>query len=61
MMKSNAMLRGSSAGLAAVIQVDTTVGFLLDRQQAVDLAPIGSSPSGYVWRRVFLQGKGHRA
>jgi hypothetical protein len=60
-MKSHALLRGSSAGLAAVIQVDTTVGFLLDRQQTVGLSPLGSSPSAYVWRRVFIPGRGARA
>jgi len=61
-MKNQALVRGSSAGLAAVIQIDTTVGFLTDREQAVNLAPIGpASNAGYVWRRVFLKGKGHRA
>ena len=61
MMKSNAMLRGSSSGLAAIIQVGTTVGFLTDRQETVNLSPLGPATAGYVWRRVFLQGKGHRA
>lgn len=60
-MKSHSMLRGSSAGLAAVIQVDTTVGFLVDRQQAVGLSLLGSAPSAYVWRRVFIPGRGSRA
>jgi hypothetical protein len=61
-MKSHALLRGSGTGLAAIIQVDTTVSFLLDRQQVIDLAPIlPSSNTGYVWKRVFLRGGRHRA
>ena len=61
-MKSHQLLRGSGAGLAAIIQVDTTVSFLLDRQEVIDLTPIlPSSNAGYVWRRVFLKGKSHRA
>ena len=60
MMKSHAMLKGSAPGLAAIIQVDTTVGFLLDRQQVINLSPIlPVSNTGYVWKRVFLKGKGH--
>lgn len=60
-MKSHAMLRGSGPGLAAIIQVDTTVSFLLDRQQVINLAPMApAAKTGYVWRRVFLKGKGHR-
>jgi len=55
------MLRGSSAGLAAIIQIDTTVGFLLDRQEVIDLARVSpAADKGYVWRRVFLKGHGHR-
>ena len=61
-MKIHEMLKASSAGLAAVIRVGTTANFLLDRQQAVGLAPIHpASKVGYIWRRVFLRGKGHRA
>jgi len=61
-MKSHAMLNGSSVGLAAMIQVDSTVSFLLDRQQGINLVPIYPATStGYVWKRVFLRGKGHRA
>jgi len=53
-MKSHAALSGSSAGLAAVIKMDTTVGFLLNRQETIDLYPlIPVSNSGYVWRKVF--------
>ena len=58
MIKSQAMVRGSSAGLAAVIQMGTTVGFLSDRREAVSLAPVGPATPGYVWRRIFLNGKG---
>lgn len=55
------MLRGSGAGLAAVIRIDTTVGFLLDRQEVINLSPMPpASSAGYVWKRVFLRGKGHR-
>ena len=61
MMKNNAVLRGSGAGLAAIIQVNTTVGFLAHRQQGIDLSLSKTSdPSGYVWRRVFLRGKRRR-
>ena len=43
---------------AGLIHVDTTVGFLAQRQQFIDLCPSkASEPSGYVWRRVFLRGK----
>ena len=55
-MKSHQLLRGSGSGLAAVLQVDTTIGFLMDRQQVIDLAPAGpAANSGYVWKRVFLR------
>ena len=54
-MKSHVVLSGSSAGLAAVMQLDTTVGFLKDREESIDLAPIVPvSNLGYVWRKVFL-------
>ena len=59
-MKSHPLLRGSGAGLAAVIHVGATVGFLTERQQVIDLSPIvPASNAGYVWKRVFLRGKGH--
>ena len=61
MIKSQVMVRGSSAGLAAVIQMGTTASFLNDRREAVSLAPVGPTSAGYVWRRIFLKGKGHRA
>ena len=51
MMKSTSMLNGSAAGLAAVINVDTTVNFLSHRSQVIDLEPVNSG--AYVWRRVF--------
>jgi hypothetical protein len=56
MMKSTAMLNGSSVGLAAIIQVDTTVNFLSSRQEVIDLAPV-TSGGAYVWRRVFQRRK----
>ncbi len=57
-MKNHQLLRGSGAGLGAVMQVDTTVSFLLDRQNVIDLAPAGpATNAGYIWRRVFLRGK----
>ena len=53
-MKSQAALSGSSVGLAAVMRLDTTVGFLADREETVDVAPIVRVGSdGYVWRRIF--------
>jgi hypothetical protein len=67
-MKANAMLRGSSAGLLssqgpnAVIRVDTTVSFLADRQQTIDVAPLGQASNlGYVWKRIFSRRGGARA
>jgi len=53
-MKSHVVLSGSSAGLAAVMRLDTTVGFLQHREETIDLSPlIAVCNSGYVWRRVF--------
>ena len=53
-MKRHAALSGSSSGLATVMRLDTAVGFLLNRAQTIDLAPlITVSNAGYVWRRVF--------
>ena len=53
-MKSQVALSGSSAGLAAVMRLDTTVGFLQAREETIDLAPIVPiGNSGYVWRRIF--------
>ncbi len=55
-MKTHVLLNGSSAGLAAIIQVDTTVSFLTDRQQVIDLSQVSeASGAGYVWRRVFAR------
>lgn len=60
-MRSHAMLKGSAAALAAIIQVDTTVSFLSDRQQVINLRPIvPASNTGYVWKRVFLRKGGRR-
>lgn len=57
-MKNLGFLGGSSAGLAAVAKLDTTVGFLTDRRQATAVSPMGkTTTAGYVWRRVFLRGK----
>lgn len=40
------------------IQPDTTVNFLSDRQQVIDLSPIlPASNAGYVWSRVFQRRK----
>lgn len=56
MMKNGGLLKGSSAGLAAVIHLDTTVGFLADRQQVIDLTPLKpENREGYVWKQVFLR------
>jgi|GEM_PF-3823246 len=53
-MKSQVALSGSSVGLAAVLRLDTTVGFLQDREETIDLMPIVPiGNSGYIWRRVF--------
>lgn len=59
MMKNTSFLNGSSVAMAALTKLDTTVSFLVDRRQTVAVSPVGkiSSP-GYVWRRVFLKGKG---
>lgn len=59
MMKNNSFLSGSTAAMAALTKLDTTVSFLLDRRQTVAVSPVGkiSSP-GYVWRRVFLKSRG---
>lgn len=63
MMKANGMLvRGSSQALSAVIRVDTTVNFLADRQQTIDVAPLARAANlGYVWKRVFARRGGARA
>ena len=53
-MKSQVALSGSSVGLAAVLRLDTSVGFLQDREETIDLMPIVPiGNSGYIWRRVF--------
>jgi hypothetical protein len=53
-MKSPVALSGSSVGLAAVMRLDTTVGFLQDREETIDLAPIVPVGNcGYIWRKIF--------
>ena len=53
-MKSHVVLSGSSVGLAAVMHLDTTVGFLQDREETIALSPmLPVSNLGYVWRKVF--------
>jgi len=53
-MKSQVALSGSSVGLAAVLRLDTTVGFLQDREETIDLAPIvPAGNTGYIWRKIF--------
>ncbi|MDD5658309.1 MAG: hypothetical protein PHF00_13740 [Elusimicrobia bacterium] len=53
-MKRNTALSGSSSGLAAILGLDTAVGFLLDREQTIDLSPlVAVSNRGYVWRKVY--------
>jgi hypothetical protein len=55
-MKNHNLVNGSSAGLAALIQVDTTVSFLSERQQGINLVPLmPMETGGYVWKRVFLR------
>lgn len=60
-MKNTSFVSGSSVAMAALSKLDTTVSFLLDRRQTVAVSPVGkiSSP-GYVWRRVFLKGRGSK-
>ena len=53
-MKSPVALSGSSVGLAAVMRLDNTVGFLQDREETIDIAPIVPiGNSGYIWRKAF--------
>jgi hypothetical protein len=55
-------VNGSSAATTAMAKLDTTVAFLVDRRQAVALAPAGRrAGAAYVWRRVFLKGRLRRA
>jgi hypothetical protein len=56
----NAFVSGSSAALAALAKLDTTVAFLVDRRQTVALSPAGRRGGAYVWRRVFLKGRERR-
>ena len=61
MMKNTSFLSGSSIAMAALTKLDTTVSFLLDRRQTLSVSPVGRITSpGYVWRRVFLKGRGPR-
>ena len=61
MMKSPGMLGGSSAALAAMASLSTSVNFLLARQEVIRMLPMSTpSAAGYVWRRVFLNKRGKR-
>lgn len=59
MIKNSSFLSGATTAMSALMKLDTTVSFLVDRRQTVAVSPVGkiSSP-GYVWRRVFLKHKG---
>ena len=47
-MKSHGFLSGSSSHLAAMAMVDTSVSFLLARQQVISLMPLSPAPNpGY--------------
>lgn len=61
-MKNHAVVNGSSAGLAFMIQADAAASFLSERQSGINLVPIyPAAQGGYVWKRVFLRGRGgHR-
>ena len=60
-MKNQAFEGVSNAAVSAMMKLDTTVSFLLDRKEGVDLAPTGrQAGSAFVWRRVFLKGRGRR-
>ena len=60
-MKSHDFVGGSSGALAAIAHMSTTVAFLSDRREGVDLAPAGRrAGTAYVWRRVFLKGRARR-
>lgn len=53
------LLQGSGAGLAAISLLQTSVSFLLSRDQVISLLPMAPSPNpGYIWRKVFLKAKG---
>jgi hypothetical protein len=61
MIKNTSFLSGSTAAMAALTKLDTTVSFLLDRRQTVAVSPVGKVNSpGYVWRRIFLKGRVNR-
>lgn len=60
-MKNTVFAGVSNAAVSAMTKLDTTVAFLLDRKMGVDLAPAGrQAGSAFVWRRVFLKGRGRR-
>jgi len=57
----NGFVIGSHAAASVTAKLDTTVAFLLDRREGLDLAPAGRREgSAYVWRRVFLKGRSRR-
>ena len=58
MIKNTSFLSGSSVAMSALMKLDTTVSFLLDRRQTVAVSPVGKiNTPGYVWRRIFLKGR----
>ena len=53
MIKSQAMLTGVRE---ATTLMETTIGFLIARQQFIRLTPLAeASRPGYIWRKVFLK------
>ena len=60
-MKNHVLTGVSNAAVAAMAKLDTTVAFLLDRREGLDLAPAGRhAGSAFVWRRVFLKERGRK-
>ena len=55
MTKNQALLTGVRD---AAVLMETTIGFLLARQQVIRLTPMETASNpGYIWRRVFLRGR----
>lgn len=60
-MKNQVLTGVSNAAVSAMAKLDTTVAFLLNRREGLDLAPAGrQTGSAFVWRRVFLKGRSRR-
>lgn len=60
-MKTSAFVGGTGADVTGPSKFDASVAFLVDRRECVDLAPTGRQAGlAYVWRRVFLKGRGRR-